>query len=103
MPPFWVLRRADDEAKANMKIVRILVDANVAVKVGEAPMGWQEANLLSYDHITVPVAVNTESVLKDEELLVYFPPPQKRVAQKAKSKAKSWHAEAARFAKKQRV
>eukprot|EP00969_Alexandrium_andersonii_P328213 14503712-Alexandrium_andersonii.AAC.1 len=66
-------------------------------------MAWQEANLLSYDHLTVPVAVNTEAVLKDEESVLYLPKPSKPVVPKAKSKAKSWHADAARLAKKQRV
>eukprot|EP00969_Alexandrium_andersonii_P167527 7405542-Alexandrium_andersonii.AAC.1 len=67
-------------------MVNILVGANVTVKVGETPMQWEEANLLSYDKLTVPVAVNTVAVLKDEGLLIYFPPPQKK--EKAKSKAK---------------
>eukprot|EP00969_Alexandrium_andersonii_P014719 643146-Alexandrium_andersonii.AAC.1 len=86
-----------------MKLVQIVVDANVTVKVGEEPMAWQEANLLTYDKISVPVAVNTEAVLKDEELLLYLEKPPKPQKPKAASKANSWRAEAKRMAKKPRT
>ena len=100
MPPFWALRREEDPLKCNVSIVYLPLKGIWSLAVGQDTLKWDEATLVSYADLCVPVGVNDKDVAAGEELVLHVEPrPKKRAA----PKERTWKAELMRGLKQKRV